>query len=68
MGTPSSLPPIELHFDLITAAKIEEDNAKSREAHMEALQISLGAKSGEDGGEGGLKKAGARDKTRLHTP
>jgi transcription elongation factor SPT6 len=48
---PLSLPPIDVHFDLVAAAKIEEDNNKRREAHLEALQLSLGTK-GADGEEG----------------
>jgi transcription elongation factor SPT6 len=55
---PQSLPPFDPRFDHSAAARIEEANGKSREAHIEALQISLGTKSGDDGDGGGQKRRG----------
>lgn len=52
---PQSLPPLDDRFDLAAALRIEDENAKKREAHIEALQLSLGLKS-EDDAEGGRKK------------
>lgn len=53
---PPSLPPLDPYFDNSAAAKIEEANSKSRDVHIEALQISLGTKPGENGG--GQKRRG----------
>jgi len=51
---PQTLPPLDDYFDRVAAASIEEDNTKKREAHIEALQASLGLIS--DDGDGGSKK------------
>jgi transcription elongation factor SPT6 len=45
---PKSLAPLDDYFDSSAASRIEEDNAKKREARLEALQISLGLRN-EDG-------------------
>lgn len=42
---PESLPPLDDCFDLAAAGRIEENNAKLREARLEALQVSLGLKN-----------------------
>ena len=53
---PPSLPQLDLHFDKSAAASIEEFNAKSREAHIEALQSSLGTRQGAEGEGGGSRR------------
>ena len=52
---PSSLPPLDRFFDTRADGKIEEDNKRKREAHVEALQAALGRGSGEDG-EGATRR------------
>ena len=43
---PSSLPPIDgAHFDTVAASAIDEFNAKARDAHIDAIQRSLGTKA-----------------------
>ena len=43
---PSSLPPIDsAHFDTVASSAIDELNAKARDAHIDAIQKSLGNKS-----------------------
>lgn len=55
---PMSLPMFDPYFDKSSANKIEDANTKSREARIEALQVSLGSKSGEDGDGGGRRRRG----------
>jgi len=56
---PASLAPLDERFDIAAATRIEEDNAKKREARLEALRASLGLKDeGEDGGVVRRKRVG----------
>lgn len=55
---PQSLPILDIHFDINAASKIEDMNAKNREARIEALLTSLGSKSGADGDTGGTRRRG----------
>ena len=55
---PPSLPPLDICFDKSAASSIEEFCAKAREAHIEAIQASLGAKSAAEGERGGSKTIG----------
>jgi transcription elongation factor SPT6 len=52
---PETLPALDDHFDRVSAAKIEDDNSKAREARLETLMISLGVKN-EDEGDAATKK------------
>jgi len=52
---PSSLFPLDDFFDVNAAKQIEDESAKKREAHIEALQASLGTKMDEEVGTGGTK-------------
>lgn len=55
---PDSLPPIDDNFDIGAATRIEEDNSKKREKHIELLQQSLESKAHDDEGDGGKKRSG----------
>ncbi|KAL7557706.1 hypothetical protein ACA910_018501 [Epithemia clementina (nom. ined.)] len=59
---PASLPPFDPYFDMGAATRIEEDNNKKREAHLEALQLALnrGSGSGDPAAEKKRKKRVAR--------
>eukprot|EP00523_Entomoneis_sp_CCMP467_P012549 CAMPEP_0168790060 /NCGR_PEP_ID=MMETSP0725-20121227/13191_1 /TAXON_ID=265536 /ORGANISM="Amphiprora sp., Strain CCMP467" /LENGTH=2014 /DNA_ID=CAMNT_0008840425 /DNA_START=198 /DNA_END=6242 /DNA_ORIENTATION=+ len=50
---PPTLTPLDPHFDLSASNRIDEDNKKKREAHIEALQVSLGRS---EQGEGSTTK------------
>jgi transcription elongation factor SPT6 len=55
---PTSLLPLDADFDISASMRIEEENSKKREAHLEALQIVLGTKPGESADGGGTKRRG----------
>ena len=54
---PASLPPIDRHFDTLADSKMENDNVRKREAHIEALQAALG-RHGDENEATARKKAG----------
>jgi transcription elongation factor SPT6 len=53
---PQSLPPLDDHFDGSAAARIEQESSKMRETRLEALQLSLGSKTGGDGEDGAVRQ------------
>ena len=53
---PLSLAAFDQYFDLATASRIEEDNNKKREAHLEALQIALNRNSASGDGVAETKR------------
>jgi transcription elongation factor SPT6 len=53
---PQSLPPLDDRFDRSAAARIEQESSKVREDRLEALQLSLGSKTGGDGEDGAVRK------------
>ena len=47
---PLSLPRFDPYFDMAAASRIEDENNKKREAHLEALQLALNRTSGDGAG------------------
>ena len=48
-GRPESLTPLDFYFDTIASKAVEDKKSKEREARLEAMQIKLSSKVGEDG-------------------
>mmetsp|Transcript_3991 Transcript_3991/g.10444 ORF Transcript_3991/g.10444 Transcript_3991/m.10444 type:complete len:1955 (-) Transcript_3991:295-6159(-) len=46
---PESLTPLDFYFDAIASKAVEDKKSKEREARLEAMQIRLSSKVGEDG-------------------
>uniref|UniRef100_A0A7S4IZN9 S1 motif domain-containing protein n=1 Tax=Odontella aurita TaxID=265563 RepID=A0A7S4IZN9_9STRA len=59
---PSSLPPLDGHFDAGAARRIEAARLKEREERLEALELTLGATRIRDGDGGGAGQDGGKKK------